>query len=115
MNYIEAVYELNGSLDAKAIDYWKAIRRRAGVSDDLEVTINTTDLSKENDWAKYSGNELISPTLFNIRRERRIELMSEGFRMGDLKRWRSLDNVKNYQIEGFNLWGGEIEKCMKGN
>lgn len=114
LNYIEAVYELNGSLDAKAIDYWKAIRRRAGVSDDLEVTINTTDLSKENDWAKYSGNELISPTLFNIRRERRIELMSEGFRMGDLKRWRSLDNVKNYQIEGFNLWGGEIEKMYEG-
>lgn len=114
LNYIEAAYELDGSLDAKATEYWKRIRRRAGVSDDLDKTINATDLAKENDWAKYSGVQLVSPTLFNIRRERRTELMSEGVRMNDLKRWRALDMVKNYQIEGFNLWGGEIEKLYPG-
>ena len=114
LNYIEADYELNGGLDAKAIGYWEEIRRRAGVSTDLDATINATDVSKENDWAKYSGDQLVSPTLFNIRRERRVELMSEGFRMEDLKRWRSLDKVKNYQIEGLNLWGGEIEKMYEG-
>lgn len=114
LNYIEATYELDGRLDAKAVEYWKQIRRRAGVSDDLDKTINATDLDKENDWAKYSGSQLISPTLFNIRRERRTELMSEGLRMNDLKRWRALDMVKNYHIEGFNLWGGEIEKLYDG-
>ena len=31
--------------------------------------------------------------------------MEEGFRMNDLKRWRALDQVKNYQVEGFKLWG----------
>lgn len=36
--------------------------------------------------------------------------MSEGTRMRDLKRWRALDQVENYQVEGFNLWGGELEK-----
>lgn len=110
LNYMEAVYELDGKLDDKAIHYWKLIRQRAGVSDDLDKTINATDLDKENDWAKYSADQLVTPTLFNIRRERRVELMSEGFRMSDLKRWRALDMVKNYHIEGFNLWGGEIEK-----
>lgn len=110
LNYIEACYEKNGFLDAKALDYWKKIRRRAGVSDNIEATIAATDLSKENDWAKYSGDNLVDATLFNIRRERRVELMSESTRMRDLKRWRALDRVKNYQIEGFNLWGGEIEK-----
>lgn len=110
LNYIEATYELDGRLDSKATLYWKQIRNRAGVSDDLDKTINATDLSKENDWAKYSAEQLVSPTLFNIRRERRVEMMSEGLRMSDLKRWRALDMVKNYHIEGFNLWGGEIAK-----
>lgn len=31
--------------------------------------------------------------------------MEEGFRMNDLKRWRALDQIKNYQVEGFKLWG----------
>ena len=114
LNYIEATYELGGRLDSKATLYWKQIRNRAGVSDDLDKTINATDLSKENDWAKYSADQLVSPTLFNIRRERRVELMSEGLRMSDLKRWRALDMVKNYHIEGFNLWGGEIAKLYDG-
>lgn len=110
LNYIEACYELNGALDKKAEKYWKAIRQRAGVSDDLEATIAATDLSKENDWAVYSAGKMVDPTLYNIRRERRVELMSEAFRWNDLKRWRALDQVKNYQIEGFNLWGGDMYK-----
>lgn len=114
LNYIEACYELNGSLDTKAMNYWKAIRRRAGVSEDIEATIAATDLTQENDWGKYSAGQLIDPTLYNIRRERRVELMSEGFRLNDLKRWRALDQVKDYQIEGFNLWGGDSWKLYTG-
>lgn len=105
LNYIEASYEKNGSLDGKAIEYWKALRKRAGINEDFNATIAATDLSKESDWAKFSGTSLVDPTLFNIRRERRNEFMSEGFRYNDLIRWRALDMVKNYQIEGFNLWG----------
>ncbi len=104
LNYIEANYELNGSLDENSINYWKAIRQRAGVNTDYNITIQATDLNKENDLAKFSGSNLINPTLYNIRRERRIELAAEGFRLNDLKRWRSLDNMKNYIVEGFNLW-----------
>jgi hypothetical protein len=47
--------------------------------------------------------------MFNIRRERRNEYVSEGMRMDDLKRWRALDQVKNYVIEGFNLWDQAYE------
>lgn len=110
LNYMEACYERNGRLDTKATKYWKAIRHRAGVSEDIDATIAATDLSQESDWGKYSAGVLIDATLFNIRRERRVELMSESTRMRDLKRWRALDQVKNYQVEGFNLWGGELEK-----
>ncbi len=104
LNYIEAEYVKNGSLDGKAVQYWKELRNRAGVSDNLEQTIAATDLSQENDWAKYSKGQLIDKTLFNIRRERRNELIAEGMRYDDLRRWRALDQLSNYQIEGFNLW-----------
>ncbi|MDO4229142.1 MAG: RagB/SusD family nutrient uptake outer membrane protein [Capnocytophaga sp.] len=104
LNYIEASYEKNGSLDATALAYWGALRVRAGLPQDPNVTIAATDLSKENDWAKYSAGSLVDPTLYNIRRERRCEFIAESMRYDDLKRWRALDQVQNYQLEGMNLW-----------
>lgn len=104
LNYIEANYELDHNLDAKSTAYWKALRKRAGVDEDFQKTIAATDLSKENDFATYSGEQQVDATLYNIRRERRIELLAEGFRLDDLYRWRALDRMKDYQVEGFNLW-----------
>lgn len=104
LNYIEASYLLTNSLDAKSTSYWKALRRRAGVDDDIQKTIAATDLSKENDLAVYSGEQQVNATLYNIRRERRSEFIAEGLRLDDLYRWRALDKMKNYIVEGFNLW-----------
>lgn len=104
LNYMEACYMKNNSLDATAQSYWRAIRERAGVDPDYNKTIAATDLTRENDWATYSAGSLVDPTLYNIRRERRSELIGESFRMDDLKRWRALDQVQNYIPEGFNLW-----------
>lgn len=104
LNYIEASYLKNKTIDGTADKYWRAIRNRAGVADDYNATIAATDLSKENDWGVYSAGNPVDVTMFNIRRERRNEFVSEGMRMDDLKRWRSMDQVKNYVIEGFNLW-----------
>ncbi|MCU4174232.1 RagB/SusD family nutrient uptake outer membrane protein [Carboxylicivirga sp. N1Y90] len=111
LNYMEAYYELNGSLDATAENCWRALRTRAGVASDFNVTIASTDMSIEGqgDWGAYSAGTLIDATLYNIRRERRCELVAEGHRYRDIKRWRSLDQLQNYQIEGFNLWGGAME------
>jgi hypothetical protein len=109
LNYIEACYELNGSLDAKARQYWTAIRERAGVDTDIDKTIAATVMSEEakNDWGAYSAGNFVDVTLYNIRRERRCELMAEGLREMDLKRWRALDQLIStpYHIEGFKLWG----------
>lgn len=105
LNYMEASYELTGNIDATADRYWKLIRQRAGISMDYQITIQNTDLTKENDWAVYSSGKMIDKTLYNIRRERRIELMQEGFRWDDLKRWAALETVKEYVVQGFNLWG----------
>lgn len=108
LNYIEASYEKNGSLDGDALRYWQALRSRAGVSTDVQQTIAATVMSKETaDWGAYSAGSIVSPTLYNIRRERRDELMGEGLRFMDLKRWRALDQLIStpYHVEGFKLWG----------
>jgi hypothetical protein len=110
LNYIEASYLKTGSIDGKADQYWKAIRNRAGVDPDYTKTIAATNMAEEakNDFAAYSKGVLLTDkTLYNIRRERRSELMAEGLRYFDLKRWRALDQLKTspYIIEGFKLWG----------
>ncbi|NLO48899.1 MAG: RagB/SusD family nutrient uptake outer membrane protein [Clostridiales bacterium] len=110
LNYIEAYYEKNNSLDGTARQYWQAIRERARVDTDIDKTIGATDLSKEapNDWGAYSaGKMLTDPVLYNIRRERRCEMMAEALRWMDLQRWRSLDQMITtpYHIEGFKVWG----------
>ena len=58
LNYLEAYYLRNGKVDGKAAQYWTAIRKRGGVDTDYEKTIRNTDMSKEVDWAKYSGSTL---------------------------------------------------------
>ncbi|WP_029906745.1 RagB/SusD family nutrient uptake outer membrane protein [Prevotella sp. 10(H)] len=109
LNYMEACYEKNGTIDGKADGYWKKIRNRAKVDPDYTKTIAATNMSEEAkyDWGAYSGNQLINPTLYNIRRERRSELIAEGLRYMDLKRWRAMDQMIStpYHIEGFKLWG----------
>lgn len=109
LNYMEACYERYGQLDNDAKKYWTDIRNRAGVDNNYQKTIDNTDLNKEklNDWGAYSGGVVIDATLYNIRRERRCELMAEGLRIMDLKRWRAMDQMITtpYHIEGFKLWG----------
>ena len=104
LNYIEAYYLRHGNLDDTCDKYWKALRRRAGVDTDYKKTIAATDLTKEIDLARYSGTQLVDATLYNIRRERRSEFIAEGMRRADLYRWRSLDMMQNYWVEGMNYW-----------
>lgn len=108
LNYLEASYEKNGTIDNKASLYWQKIRQRAKVDPDFQKTIGATQMAQEKrDWGAYSVGNLIEPTLYNIRRERRSELMAEGLRLMDLKRWRSMDQLMAQadHFEGFKLWG----------
>ncbi|MFV0505127.1 MAG: RagB/SusD family nutrient uptake outer membrane protein [Bacteroidales bacterium] len=119
LNYIEASYELNGALDNNALEYWRQLRSRAHLPADPFVTINATDISQEapNDWSAYSAGKLLTDNvLYNIRRERRCELLSEGYRYEDLKRWCSFDQLEThpYIVEGFKLWG-QMQNWYKEN
>lgn len=109
LNYMEAYYERHKSLDSKAMAYWKALRTRAGMSEDVQKTIDATDMNIESqfNWSAYSGGQLVDKTLYNIRRERACEFLGEGYREVDLRRWRSMDQMltKSFHIEGFKVWG----------
>ena len=114
--YMEAYYERHHQLDSYCTNFWKSLRKRAGVSEDYQYTIDNTDLDKENDLAVWSKEVLVDKTLYNIRRERRCEFIAEGFRLDDLRRWRALDMMnargnknptddnEGYVMRGFNLW-----------
>ncbi len=115
LNYMEASYENTGNLDGTAREYWQILRRRAGVSDNIDNTIAQTDMNEEakGDWGAYSAGAILTdPILYNIRRERRSEFMCEGYRFDDLCRWRSMDQLmtaQGYQLEGFHLWNTPME------
>lgn len=114
LNYMEASYERNGNVDATAASYWEAIRaRHTGMDTDYSKTIAATNMQEEakNDWGAYTAGELVNTTLYNIRRERRCELMAEGFRWMDLCRWRAMDQMITtpYHIEGIHIWNTEME------
>ena len=111
LNYIEASYELNKTLDADARKYWDQLRARAGITGSIDATIAATDMSVEAnvsrpsyDWGAFSQGQAVDPTLYSIRRERRCEFAGEGIRHDDLVRWCAMDQVKNYVIEGVNFW-----------
>lgn len=109
LNFIEASYEKTGILDSEALGYWQLLRGRAGVDTDIDKTIAATnlDIESQNDWGVYSAGSYIDKTLYNIRRERKCELLGEGLRYMDLRRWRSMDQMIDvpYHVEGFKLWG----------
>lgn len=111
LNYIEASYLLNNTLTSEARTYWERLRTRAGITGTIQTTIDATEMSREAnvnrpsyDWGAFSKGEAIDATLYSIRRERRCEFAGEGYRWDDLVRWRALDQVRNYQIEGANFW-----------
>ena len=110
LNYLEASYLKEGSINSTAAGYWQKLRIRAGVDPDFQKTIANTDLTQETNLMRYSGTSFVDATTYNIRRERLSEFyaedfgLPEGFRWMDMKRWRAYDMAKNYQPMGFNLW-----------
>ncbi len=116
LNYMEACVEKTGSVDGTAADYWRQLRRRAGVDEDFNATISATDLNKELQWSVYSGTTMVSSLIFNVRRERVAETFNEGLRFMDLIRWRSFDRMltDKWIPEGCNFWD-EMHVAYEGN
>lgn len=114
VNYAEAAYELStvgggsfgqGDLD-KSIN---VLRNRPGVNlPHLEVSGDQPAVN----GTTYNDPERdpdVAPILWEIRRERRVELIFEGFRLDDLKRWEKLEYVDMVEYPDINR-GSWIDK-----
>lgn len=101
LNYAEASYELGEFDQAIADQTINKLRRRVKMPDMVIADIDGAfDLNRDTD---------IQPVLWEIRRERRVELMGEGFRFNDLRRWKK-GNYLNKQQTG--LW---VDNTKYGN
>jgi starch-binding outer membrane protein, SusD/RagB family len=88
LNYAEAKYEL-GELSQEVIDKTvNKLRGRGGVAA-LSLSAIPDDPARD---------PAVAPELWEIRRERAIELMGEGFRFDDLRRWKKLDYISERKI-----------------
>lgn len=94
LNYAEAKCELG-----ETVDYDKSInllRKRVGMPD-FKIP---ESIDKHAVFYSDFGYE-ISPELYEIRRERRVELGQEGYRPDDYKRWRAHALFKNKRPLGY--------------
>lgn len=108
LNYAEAAYELmllgKGTFaDADLEKSINKVRARADVNlpplslagDKMQVNGVPFDDPMRMQIEQYADGGITSSVLWEIRRERRVELCLEGFRLNDLKRWRKLDYLWN--------------------
>jgi hypothetical protein len=96
LNYAEAVYE-----------------RDDAISDaDLDISLNLVRARVNAEMPKLS-NELVSTNQLDmrneIRRERTVELYFEGFRIDDLKRWKTAETEMPQDILGIKWEGTEFQ------
>jgi len=81
ISYAEAKYEL-GELDQSLVDKTiNPLRARGGVA---ALQLGSIPVDPTRDAS-------VAPALWEIRRERAVELMGEGFRFDDLRRWKKMD------------------------
>lgn len=84
LNYAEAKAEIGTLTDADWNKTIGALRRRAGITSGTTTRPATTDTYLQ---SKYFPS-VTDPVLLEVRRERGIELVLEGFRFYDLVRWK---------------------------
>jgi len=83
LNYAEALFESGGD-ENTVREYVNRLRRRTGV-EMPDITDTGEDLRER------------------IRKERRIELCYEGYRMWDIRRWEIAMEVENTPLEGYEV------------
>ena len=113
LNEAEAKFEL-GAFDQNVADKTiNKLRQRAGVTKMEVAEINENfDPARGKYYPKGNDNGvLVDPVLWEIRRERIIELMGEGFGFYDIRRWRMAPWFLNRPATG--LWISK-EEATKG-
>lgn len=96
LNYAEAMYEKDGSISDA----------------DLDISLNLVRQRVNTAMPKLS-NAFVAANALNmrteIRRERTVELYNEGFRIDDLKRWKTAETEMPQDILGIKWAGTEFQ------
>lgn len=80
VNHAEAMFELGRFNQSVADQTINQLRKRVAVAPMVVASVNAAfDIYRDND---------VNPVLWEIRRERCVELMGSGFRFDDIKRWK---------------------------
>ncbi|BDD09450.1 starch-binding protein [Fulvitalea axinellae] len=104
LNYAEAKYEL-GQFDQSVADKTvNRLRVRGEVASMAVAQINANFDPKRN--AK------VDPVLWEIRRERAVELMCDGFRFDDLRRWKMMNDEAAKEKLGRYIVGAEFNNKL---
>jgi hypothetical protein len=111
MNYAEAAAEL-GNLTQQDLNISiNVLRNREGVNMPVLQIIGDQPAVNGQVYNDPERDSSVPSMLWEIRRERRVELMMEGFRLDDLKRWKKLEYVDTIENEDINrgAWIGRSE------
>lgn len=102
LNYAEATAELGGISNDELNKSINKLRKRPGINlPGLSVSGNQVALENGTVFDDPKRDQTVSPMLWEIRRERRVELVFEGFRWDDIRRWKKaeyVDTEKNIDV-----------------
>lgn len=98
LNLAEAKYELGTFNQGVADQTINKLRKRGQVAS-LQLTAIPSDPTRD---------ASVTPILWEIRRERAIELMGEGFRFDDLRRWKKMDYASARKIGRYIQKGVDV-------
>ena len=98
LSYAEADFEYNGKLSAQSLEYLNKVRSRCGLPD------------FEESWQLAGGMPTGSKLRQVLHMERNNELMFEGHRYRDMRRWKEADKCMNATWKAWNVWGRNAEE-----
>ncbi|WP_443938241.1 RagB/SusD family nutrient uptake outer membrane protein [Pedobacter sp. MW01-1-1] len=104
LNYAEAMFELGTFNQSIANQTINKLRTRTNLPP-MTVSDITTGFDPKRDLS-------VDPILWEIRRERRVELMGDGFRFNDIKRWKK-GSYLNREPTGVRVNNAEFGNKLK--
>lgn len=111
LNYAEAQAELGLLTDAEWNTTVGAIRRRAGITGGTDALPTAVDSYLRSTFYP----DVSDPVLLEIRRERAIELVAEGMRFNDLRRWKCGGLMETLPWTGIHITGLDTPIDINGD
>lgn len=98
LSYAEAQFEYDGSLSSKSLDYLDKVRNRCGLP------------KFKDSWALAGGIPSDEKLREILHTERSNELMFEGHRYRDIRRWLIAEKAYSTTFKCWNVWGTNAEE-----